>query len=214
MDFINFQILTFLTVTLVLTVTPGIDTVLIMRNVLRGGRQDGNYTAIGICSGLFVHASLSALGLSVILANSAVLFHYLKILGAFYLIWLGATTLYGAFRRNTQISLRRKTVNNTSVKPLRSFREGIFSNLLNPKPAIFYFAFFPQFIGTTDPVFIKTMILASVQFLIGVSWLILLSHLIMRMKSILEKPLVGKLLNGVSGGVLVLLGVKLGLEDA
>jgi threonine/homoserine/homoserine lactone efflux protein len=213
MDFIDLQIITFLTVTLVLTVTPGVDTIIIMRNVLRGGRRDGYYTALGICSGLFVHASLSALGISVILAKSAVLFSYMKIAGACYLIWLGSNTLYGAFRKNQPIFLTKQSIDKIYVQPLRSFREGIFSNVLNPKPAIFYLAFFPQFIGQNDPVFIKTMLLASVQFIIGVSWLIILSHLICHMKTIIEKPSIRKLLDGISGGVLVLLGLKIGLEN-
>jgi threonine/homoserine/homoserine lactone efflux protein len=213
MDFINYQIITFITITLVLTVTPGMDTIIILRNVLRGGKLDGYYTAFGICSGLFVHASISSLGISVILANSVVLFSYMRTAGAFYLIWLGASTIYGAFRNKQPILLTKKPIENMRVQPLKSFREGITSNVLNPKPAIFYMAFFPQFIGQNDSVFTKSMLLASIQFVIGVSWLIILSHLICRLTYIIEKPSVKKSLDMISGSILVLLGLKLGLEN-
>jgi threonine/homoserine/homoserine lactone efflux protein len=213
MEFFNSQIVTFITVTLVLTVTPGVDTILIMRNVLRGGKLDGYYTAFGICSGLFVHATLSALGISIVVANSALLFSYMRNAGAFYLIWLGINTLYGACRDNKPLFFTKNSVKNMQISPLKSIREGLFSNVLNPKPAIFYMAFFPIFINQNDTVLIKSMLLASVQFVIGVSWLIILSHLICHLKSIVEKPSIKKSLDGISGGILVLLGLKLGFEN-
>ncbi|WP_231716473.1 LysE family translocator [Desulfosarcina alkanivorans] len=101
----------------------------------KSGKLDGYYTALGICSGLFVHACLSALGISVILANSAVLFGYVKFTGALYLIWLGANSIYGAFRHNQPVFISKKSLMNIRLQPLRSFREGLFSNVLNPKPA-------------------------------------------------------------------------------
>ena len=212
MDLINVQILTFVTVTLVLTITPGVDTIIVIRNVLRGGKVDGYYTAVGICSGLFVHASLSALGISVILAHSATLFGYFKTAGALYLIWLGLITIYGALRHNQPILVSERSEKNIKLHPLRSFREGLLSNVLNPKPALFYLAFFPQFIGQNDPVFLKSMLLASIQFAIGVCWLVILSQVISRLKSLIEKPVIKRALDGISGSILMILGLKLGFD--
>ncbi|MBW1964782.1 MAG: LysE family translocator [Deltaproteobacteria bacterium] len=141
MDFVNSQLITFVAVTLVLTVTPGVDTFIIMRNVLRGGPKDGFYTAIGICSGLFVHASLSAFGISVILVRSAVFFNFVKMAGAIYLVWLGLSSIYGAMRHKNSFEYTQSAVPKEKLYPTKSLREGLLSNVLNPKPAVFYLAF-------------------------------------------------------------------------
>ena len=86
---VDTQVVTFIFVAAALTLTPGADTMLVVRNVLRGGRRDGVVTTVGICSGLFVHAALSALGVSVLLLHSATAFHVVKLVGAGYLVWLG-----------------------------------------------------------------------------------------------------------------------------
>ena len=212
MDFVNSQLITFVAVTLVLTVTPGVDTLIIIRNVLRGGPKDGFYTAIGICSGLFVHASLSALGISVILVRSVALFNFVKMAGAIYLVWLGVSSIYGAQKHKNTFNLDQRTLVQENPLPMKSFREGLFSNVLNPKPAIFYLAFFPQFINHGDPVLIKTMFLASIQFLIGISWLIMLSFFVSHIKDYVEKPSIKMALDTLSGGILIAFGIKIGLQ--
>src|SRR5205085_3323916 len=90
------QIVSFALAAAVLTVTPGQDTMLVVRNVLRGGRRDGVVTTFGICTGLFMHATLSALGVSILLMQSAMAFQVVKIAGACYLVWLGVRSLTGA----------------------------------------------------------------------------------------------------------------------
>lgn len=212
MDFISSQLLAFVAVTLVLTVTPGVDTFIIMRNVLRGGQKDGLYTAIGICSGLFVHASLSALGISVILVRSTAIFNVVKVAGAIYLVWLGVSSIYGAIKYKNSLNFAQNTSVQEKLLPVKSFREGLFSNVLNPKPAVFYLAFFPQFINHGDPVFIKTMFLASIQFVIGISWLIMLSFFVSHIKSYVEKPSIKRALDTLSGGILIAFGIKIGLQ--
>ena len=213
MDLINSQLLAFVTVTLVLTIAPGVDTFIIMRNVLRGGQKDGFYTATGICSGLFVHASLSALGISVILVRSATLFNFVKIIGAIYLVWLGISSIYSAIKYKNSFILAQGTIAKEELYPAKSFREGLFSNVLNPKPAIFYLAFFPQFINPGDPVFIKTMFLASIQFAIGISWLVMLSFFVSRIKNYIGKPSIKRILDTLSGSILIAFGIKIGLQN-
>src|SRR5712691_12968511 len=95
---VDAQVVTFICVAAALTLTPGADTMLVVRNVLRGGRRDGIVTTFGICFGLFVHATLSAVGVSVILMHSATAFHVMKLVGAGYLLWLGVQSLWGAVR--------------------------------------------------------------------------------------------------------------------
>lgn len=127
---IDGQVLTFTLVAAALTLSPGADTTLVVRNVLRGGRHDGVVTAFGICSGLFLHAILSALGVSIILMPSAMAFHWVKIAGACYLVWLGVQSLRGAVRRALMVT--------APVPSERCFLEGLLSNVLNPEVAVFY----------------------------------------------------------------------------
>src|SRR5918911_3801618 len=92
------QVLAFTGIAAILTVTPGADTMLVMRNVLSRGQRAGLLTTLGICSGLFFHATLSALGLSFILVRSAAVFEVVKLVGACYLIFLGGQSLWRALR--------------------------------------------------------------------------------------------------------------------
>ena len=87
------QVIAFMCIAAVLTLTPGADTMLVVRNVLRGSRYDGVVTTCGICVGLFVHAMLSAFGISVILMHSAAAFHLVNYAGACYLVWQGVFAL-------------------------------------------------------------------------------------------------------------------------
>ena len=87
------------------------------------------------------------------------------------------------------------------------------TNILNPKPAIFYVAFLPQFINASDPVFLKSMFLASVQFIIGIFWLVLLSISVYIAGNYLKNSFVRRILDTISGSVLVALGIKLGMES-
>ena len=91
------QLWTYLLAITLLTLTPGVDTLLIIRNTSRGGVRDGVVSSFGICSGLFVHATVSAVGISLILLQSAMAFSLLKFAGAGYLVWLGSVSLRKSF---------------------------------------------------------------------------------------------------------------------
>src|SRR6185503_13607188 len=132
-----------------LTISPGPDTMLVLRNTLRGGRVDGWRTTLGISVGLIVHATLSSAGLSVILLRSATLFGFVKLLGAGYLVWLGLQSIMAAMRR--EMPAARPPARPAAASSGRPFRQGVLTNVLNPKVAIFYLAFLPQFIAPGDP---------------------------------------------------------------
>jgi len=212
MEISNSQLFTFIVATLLLTIAPGVDTFIVIRNVLRGGWLDGVFTSLGICTGLFFHATLSACGLSIILIHSAFLFNSVKTVGALYLVWLGIITIYNATKNHKTIEF---TQHHSSFKPVefvKSFREGILSNVLNPKPAVFYMAFLPQFIGPADSVFVKSMLLTSIQFAIGIVWLVILSFTIFKIKRYLTTGPTRRILNTISGSVLIAFGIKLGIQ--
>jgi RhtB (resistance to homoserine/threonine) family protein len=207
---VDSQVMAFTVVAALLTISPGADTMLVVRNVLRGGRRDGIVTTFGICSGLFVHATLSAVGVSVLLMHSATAFHLVKIAGACYLVWLGLQSLTSAVR-GPQPGPRGGATRTAGLWS-QCFMEGFLTNVLNPKVAVFYLALLPQFIGPTDPVFTKSLLLAAIHYVQGIVWLVGLSVLLDRARRFILKPVVRRWLDGLCGMVLVGLGLRLAVE--
>lgn len=204
------QLLTFIALAAILTIAPGADTLLVIRNVLGGNVRTGIVTTTGICCGLFFHAVLSALGVSLILMASVTLYSLLKIGGALYLGWLGFQSLRSALKSDApQLPSAQKVVLRSNR---RCFVEGILSNVLNPKTAVFYLAFLPQFIHPTDPVLFKSLFLAGIHFSMAFLWLCLLSLLLDRFRTLLLSSVVHRWLEGVCGTLLIGLGVSLMLE--
>ena len=206
------QVIAFTLAAAVLTIAPGPDTMLVIRNVLRGGRRDGVLTTLGICAGLFVHATLSACGVSMLLMHSATAFHLLKLAGAGYLVWLGLQSLRHAVRMPPPADRLEAVVPPRRRALWQCFREGVLSNVLNPKTAIFYLAFLPQFIGPTEPVLRKSLLLAGIHYVEGIVWLVALSILVDHTRRVLLKSAVRRWLEGLCGAVLMGFGARLALE--
>ena len=207
------QVLAFTAIAAILTVTPGADTLLVIRSVLLRGQKAGLLTTLGICSGLFFHATLSALGLSLILVRSAAAFEGLKLVGACYLIFLGGQSLWRAFRHHTG-RLDGESASADAVqrkKAWRSFCEGLLTNVLNPKVAIFYLAFLPQFINYGEPVLGKSMLLAGIHFTLGAAWLSLVIVFLGRMRGLLSRPSIQRGIEATAGAILIAFGVRLAI---
>ena len=204
------QVIAFTLVAALLTVSPGADTFLVVRNTLRGGREDGWATVAGICSGLFVHALLSALGVSALLAHSAAAFFALKIAGAFYLAWLGIQSLRAAARG--QAAAEPAGVPVARVPPARSFREGFLTNLLNPKVIVFYLALLPQFLSPGDAVLAKSLLLTAIHFVQGVLWLGFVAWGVDRSRHFFLRPALRRAMDALCGTIFVALGLRLALE--
>lgn len=215
MSMFDSQVLAFTGIAALLTITPGADTMLVIRNVLSRGGMAGILSTFGICSGLFIHASLSALGLSIILVKSATAFQIVKYAGAIYLIFLGSQSIRRIFNiKEDQLStIENKKNNQINSLKRKSFFEGFLTNILNPKVAIFYLAFLPQFINTGDLVFQKSVLLASIHALEGIIWLCFISLSLNRIKSIIRRPKARKIIEGITGTVLIGFGVKLSMEQ-
>jgi threonine/homoserine/homoserine lactone efflux protein len=196
-------VITFVLIAALVTITPGVDMALVMRNTLRGGMQAALATSIGIISGLLIWMAASAFGVASLLRASAEAFTVLKLAGAAYLVYLGLQTL-----------LQSRTP--TEVRPPQRggspFRQGLVSNLLNPKIAVFYATFLPQFIHPGDPVLAKTFLLGSIHIAMGLVWLPLYAYAIVRAGAALRRPSVVRAVERLTGTVLVALGVRLALE--
>lgn len=204
----NFE--AFLIAITILTLTPGLDTALVIRNTSRAGFSDGCVTSLGICVGLFVHATFSAVGISAILAQSAELFHLVKMVGAAYLIWLGLSSLKTLIKSGQGINIA--TVSHSELKLTRSLREGFLSNVLNPKTAVFYLAFLPQFINPESSPLLQSLFMAAVHFVIAMVWQCGLAGALSSAKNLLKNASFMKWMEGTTGVVLVGLGLKLLLE--
>ncbi|MDI9246004.1 LysE family translocator [Marinobacter sp. CHS3-4] len=198
-----------------LTLTPGVDTLLVMRNTGRGGLGDGFVTSLGICCGLFIHATLSALGISILLVETAWAFTVLKWAGAIYLIWLGIMSFRQAMSRrgsSQQEALPEQSDASGGVSGKVAFREGLLSNLLNPKTALFYMALLPQFIDPAGSAFLQSMFLAGLHFVIAMIWQCTVAGLILKSSQLEVGQGVKRALSGLTGGFFVAIGLKLGLD--
>jgi threonine/homoserine/homoserine lactone efflux protein len=202
------QLWAFLVVATLLAVTPGADTLLVARNVLGRGRTAGLATIAGIAAGCFVHATLSAVGVSLILVRSAEALHALKWGGAAYLILLGTLSIRGWWQADAVAAAAGRT----GAGRRRSFMEGLLTNALNPKVGLFYLAFLPQFIRPGDPVFARSLLLGALHVGIGIAWLSLLSVSLVRIRPLVESGIWRARLEGASGAVLIALVVWVAAE--
>lgn len=195
-----------------LTITPGVDTMLVIRNTARGGWRDGATSSLGICTALFLHATISAVGISVVLLQAAWAFSLLKLAGAVYLVWLGLVSW-----RKVLMPEKLEFANGqmAGVSPFlvqRSLREGFLSNILNPKTAIFYMAFLPQFINPEQSALMQSLFLAGLHFVIAMIWQCLLALMVKSIKGWLQRPGVSQLFDGVTGTVMIGLGLKVAID--
>ena len=200
------QVLAFTLVVAALAFTPGADTMLVVKNGIRSGSRAGWATTFGILGGTLLHAVIFALGLSIVLAQSATLFQFIKLLGALYLVWLGLQALRKISEPQTDENLKKLAI-------WTAFQEGLITNLLNPKVAIFYLAFLPQLISPDDPVLAKSLLLAGIHNLLSLVWLGGLVVVIGQGKRWIEKRSVQFWLSQVSGMILIGLRVSSALEE-
>jgi threonine/homoserine/homoserine lactone efflux protein len=169
------QLLVFIAAGWLLNLTPGPDVLYIVSNALRSGVRAGIVAALGIVSGCFVHVFAAALGVSALLAASATAFTVLKWVGAAYLLWMGVKLLLNP---GGSLVLPASGVDRVPADLGRVYRQGFLTNVLNPKVALFFLAFVPQFIapGTTDKVTAFLLLgllfnLNSLPINVGYAWL-------------------------------------------
>jgi len=190
----------FLVVAAVVICTPGQDTALTIRNALAGGRRSGLATALGVASGQAVWTFAAAAGLVAVLRASQPAFTALRLAGAAYLVYLGLQSLLAAARRRGA----RHTPPAPRATPGGSLRQGLFSNLANPKMAVFFTSLLPQF-GTALPALLAFGLLFSL--LTGV-WLAGYAFAAARARGLLQRERVRRTLDAVTGTVLVALGLR------
>lgn len=201
------SVLGFAVVAALLTITPGIDTALVIRSTLQGGRRTGLVTSLGICCGLIVWGLLSALGVTAVLTASRVAFDVLRLCGAAYLVVLGVRTLLFAQRSEAEVVAPPAARSGRAA-----FRIGMLNNLLNPKVGVFYLTLLPQFIPAGATVLGVSALLASVHFVEGLIWLSLLTFAVHHAARLLRRASVRRTMERITGLVLLGFGARVALE--
>jgi threonine/homoserine/homoserine lactone efflux protein len=199
-------LLPFLLASVLVTVVPGADMALITRQVLVGGTPLAYRTIAGNLTGIVVHGVALAAGLSALIVASATAYTTVKLAGAVYLIWLGIQTIRTA-RRPPDLDLGR-----SASAPRHAFLQGLLSTVLNPKPALFFLTFLPQFVDRDRAVLPQTLTLAAIHVVVGLVWLTTYAHLVDRARAVLTAPRVKAWLERTTGAVLVALGVRVAVE--
>ena len=190
----------FLGVSLVVIVTPGQDTALTIRNTLAAGRRGGVLTAFGVVSGQVTWALGASAGLSAVLLASRPVFTALRIVGAVYLVYLGAEALLA--------SMRGRTAPESGPRRRATYRQGLLSNLGNPKMVVFFTSLLPQFTSSFGGMLSLGLVFAS----ITLAWLTLYAFAVARAKAVLLRTRVRRALDSLAGVVLVSFGVRLATE--
>lgn len=202
------MLLGFVGVSLVVICTPGPDTALTIRNTLAGGRRAGVTTAAGVSCGQLVWTLASAVGLAALLQTSQVLLGWLKLLGAGYLIYLGLRSLISAWRSTEPAGAAARVGRRSGA----AFRQGLVSNLANPKMVAFFLSLLPHFVPPGIPPVIAFVLLGLLFCLLTFGWLSLYACVLDRARALFRRTAVRRTLEGLTGAVLVGLGVRLATE--
>jgi RhtB (resistance to homoserine/threonine) family protein len=195
-----------------LIILPGPDTAIATKNTVSLGRIGGLKTALGTCCALLIHTSAAVLGLSAIIVKSALLFSIFKYVGAVYLIYLGIKTLWSLKKKEVAASVEVKTKSqfvNTS-----SFKQGFLTNILNPKVAVFFLTFLPQFVDSGSKTFLPFLIMGITYTILTAVWFLLYVYLINQISTFMRKPKTQNMIEAITGTILIGFGVKLFFEKA
>jgi len=200
----------FLALAAVVIVVPGPDMALVARNALVGGRRAGIATSAGATAGLCVWTLAASVGLAALLRASEPAFLALRLVGAAYLLCLGARSLWTAVRGDGGSNAER--LGRRDVGSRVALRQGLLSNLANPKIAVFFTSFLPQFVPNRHAAFLSLLTLGLVFCVMTLGWLCVYSGLVARAGDVLRRSGIRRALEGLTGTVLVAFGLRLATE--
>ena len=200
----------FLLAGILLNLTPGNDTIFILSRSIAQGKNSGVISALGIGTGSIIHTFFAALGLSIIISQSIFVFNIIKYAGAAYLVYLGIKM----FLDQSKLKVTQKE-GRPKISPLKTYRDAVLTNVLNPKVAMFFIAFLPQFINPEYKSSILPFLLLGFTFTFtGTIWCIILAIFSAQIFSKLRNnQKLSSYLNKICGTVLIGLGLKLALAD-
>jgi threonine/homoserine/homoserine lactone efflux protein len=197
-------LLPFLAASVLVTVIPGADMALVTRQVLVGGPALAQRTVFGNLAGLLVHGVALAAGLSALLVASVTAYTAVKLAGAAYLVYLGVQAVLSSRRPPTEAS--------PAVAPRHAFLQGLVSTVLNPKPALFFLTFLPQFVDPHAAVLPQTLTLVAIHVVVGLIWLSAYARLVHGARRLLTAPSVKAWLERTTGALLIAFGLRVAVE--
>jgi len=204
--------LAFLSLATIVIITPGPDTAITIRNTLFAGRAGGVMTALGIASGQAIWALATSAGIVALLLASEPLFLAIKYAGAAYLIFLGLQALREAIRPSGATATDEERPIRT-MSAVAAFRQGVISDLGNPKMAVFFASLLPQFVPAENATFFSFFVLGLIFALMTLAWLILYAIVVSKIGDVLRRPAIRRWIEGATGSVLIALGVRVAAEQ-
>ena len=205
------HLLVFIGVAAIVIVIPGPDTAVVTKNVLIYGRRTGLGTSLGVSAGLSLWTIAAAVGLASLVRASEVAFTVLKLVGALYLVWLGIQALRAAGHESAAEDSERRS-GASAMGARGGFRQGVLSDLANPKIGIFFTSLLPQFVSAGRPVLVPFLVLGAIFVAMTVVWLLAYTLVAARAAQTLMRPQVRAALDRVTGVVLIGLGLRLAVE--
>jgi threonine/homoserine/homoserine lactone efflux protein len=206
------DLVAFLAVSALVIVTPGQDTALTIRNTVVGGRRGGILTALGVATGQFTWTVATSAGIVAVLVASEPAFLALKLAGAAYLAFLGAQALWGAFRAD-DTTTGLSGADRLGMTASAAFRQGLMSNLGNPKMVAFFTSLLPQFMPAGEASFSALLLLGLVFCGLTLTWLTAYAFAVAKARDALRRPAIRRVLDGVTGIVLIALGIRLASQQ-
>jgi threonine/homoserine/homoserine lactone efflux protein len=202
---------TFTLMVLLLTMMPGPNTALILRAVPQNGRRAGILNLAGIVSAFYMHGIFSILGLSALILKTSQAFFIVKLLGSFYLLYLGVTSLWQAFfpKHASTKTTKRENTKKVIRKNKRLFLEGFLTNLLNPKASMFYLAVFPQFINLEGNPILESFILVVIHSIVVVIWYSFIIIALGKITRVLSSIKFKRIVQGATGSLMLWFGYRL-----
>ncbi|QHE52416.1 LysE family translocator [Pontibacillus sp. HMF3514] len=198
---------TFLVLSLFVVMSPGIDTALITKRTISDGRKNGYKMALGITIGSLVHTFAAAFGLSAILMQSALAFEIIKYIGAIYLIYLGLTSFISSKKKDESTQDHSNSEEKTSA-----LKQGLFSNVLNPKVAMFFLTFLPQFVKSGKNATQQLIVMGVTYTILSITWFFLYVFFINYLRNWLMSQKVQRIMDKTTGVVLIGFGLKLAFD--
>lgn len=205
-------LLGFAAVAALITIAPGLDTALVLRSTLTRGWRTGALTAAGISAGVLVWGSAAALGVTALLSTSLIAYDVVRSVGAAYLMFLGIRMVIRVLRKTSAIE--QSAVAGPPRRAFRSWATGFTTNMLNPKIGIFYIATIPQFLVPSVAPLEMGLLLAAVHVALGLLWLGTLIAGASSAARWLRRPAFARAIDGITGGVLIALGLRTAVESA
>ncbi|PHR73939.1 MAG: homoserine lactone transporter [Arcobacter sp.] len=198
------SLLTFALIVFFIAIIPGPNALLVLFTALSNNKSRAFANVAGVSCGFLIHAFISALGLSLLLSQSLIAFTLLKILGVFYLLYLGFTHFKAAY----QLKKIEAPKSEAQKGLMNNFAKGLLTNLLNPKIILFYLSIFPQFVSSSN-ILEDSLLLGAIQAIVVSFWFLIIILLSQYLKDFLSKAKNASFLNYFAGSVFVLFSYKL-----